>query len=72
MFIHHHRNFYTDYRGIEVLGASRHVAGSDWYLVAEQDRDEAFSSVSLLRRIVYGSLLGSVLVTVVLAWAMAL
>jgi len=35
---------YTDYRGIEVLGASRPLAGTDWYVVVEQDRDEAFAS----------------------------
>jgi two-component system NtrC family sensor kinase len=34
---------YTDYRGIPVLGASRPVADTPWYIVVEQDRDEAFA-----------------------------
>jgi len=41
---------YTDYRGIAVLGASRPVEGTPWYLVAEQDRDEAFASSDQLAR----------------------
>ncbi len=65
------RIFYTDYRGIEVLGASRHVADTDWYLVVEQDRDEAFASVSRLKQLVYAVLFGSVLITVTLAWILA-
>ena len=36
------KKIYTDYRNIEVLGASREVADAEWYLVVEQDRDEAF------------------------------
>jgi two-component system, NtrC family, sensor kinase len=62
-----HRIFYTDYRGIEVLGASRHVGGTDWHLVVEQDRAEAFATVTRLKRVVYAAVFGSVLVTVVLA-----
>jgi two-component system NtrC family sensor kinase len=46
------RRIYSDYRGVEVLGASRRVADTDWYLVVEQDRDEAFSSADRLRRYV--------------------
>lgn len=43
---------YTDYRGIAVLGASRPVDGTPWYLVVEQDRDEAFAeSYALARQI---------------------
>ncbi|MEW6441451.1 MAG: ATP-binding protein [bacterium] len=44
------RHTYLDYRGILVLGASRQVAGTDWYLVVEQDRDEAFAGLGRLRR----------------------
>jgi two-component system NtrC family sensor kinase len=44
----HHRNIYTDYRGIEVLGTSRKISDTDWYLVVEQDRDEAFRSADRL------------------------
>lgn len=46
-------NLYTDYRGIEVLGVSRSIPGTDWYLVVEQDRDEAFAPVDRLRLIFY-------------------
>ncbi len=43
---------YTDYRGIAVLGASRRVAGTPWYVVVEQDRDEAFAgSYRMLRQV---------------------
>ena len=28
----HNRRIYTDYRGIEVLGTSRKIADTDWYL----------------------------------------
>ena len=34
---------YTDYRNIRVLGASRPVAGTKWYVVVEQDYAEAFA-----------------------------
>lgn len=35
---------YLDYRGIAVLGASRPIADTEWYVVVEQDYDEAFLS----------------------------
>lgn len=41
---------YKDYRGVEVLGASRGVSDTDWYLVVEQDRAEAFSTADGLKR----------------------
>ena len=44
------RKTYLDYRDIEVLGTSRKVGETDWYLVVEQDRDEAFQSVVTLKR----------------------
>ncbi len=44
---------YLDYRGIEVLGTSKRVGGTDWYLVVEQDREEAFQSASTLKSIIY-------------------
>lgn len=40
---------YIDYRGIEVIGASRMVGGTNWALVVEQDRDEALRPVRELR-----------------------
>ena len=44
------RPLYTDYRGIVVLGASRAIPDTDWYVVVEQDRDEAFAPSHQLRR----------------------
>lgn len=44
---------YTDYRRIAVLGASRAVAGTQWYVVVEQDRDEAFARSYQLKRNIY-------------------
>ncbi len=44
---------YLDYRGIEVLGMSKNVGGTNWYIVVEQDRDEAFQSASTLKSIIY-------------------
>jgi two-component system, NtrC family, sensor kinase len=41
---------YLDYRGVEVSGASRNVGGTDWYIVVEQDRDEAYLSATVLKR----------------------
>ena len=48
---------YLDYRGIEVLGTSMKVAGTDWYIVVEQDREEAFQSADTLKGIVFLTLL---------------
>lgn len=44
------RIIYIDYRGIEVLGASTRVGGTDWALVVEQDREEAFHDADRLKR----------------------
>ena len=44
---------YLDYRGIEVLGTSMKVGGTDWHIVVEQDREEAFQSAETLKRIVF-------------------
>ncbi len=41
---------YIDYRGIEVLGALKRVEGTEWTVVVEQDRDEAFRIVDRLKR----------------------
>lgn len=63
---------YLDYRGIAVLGTFRNVAGTDWHVVVEQDRDEAFESADTLKRIIYLTLLfciGSVLaLTWMISW----
>ncbi|HUT54016.1 MAG TPA: cache domain-containing protein [bacterium] len=65
------RRIYTDYRGIEVLGASRHIPGTDWYLVVEQDRDEAFAGVAGLKRYIYTATVCSVIGVLILAWLFA-
>jgi two-component system, NtrC family, sensor kinase len=48
---------YLDYRGIEVLGTFQKVEGTDWYIVVEQDRDEAFQSFDALKRYIYLTIL---------------
>lgn len=63
-----HKTIYTDYRGIEVLGASRKVADLDWYLVVEQDRDEAFGAADRLERYIYIVIIFAILGAVILAW----
>ena len=63
---------YLDYRGIEVLGTSQKVEGTDWYIVVEQDRDEAFHSFDALKRYIYLTVLlciGSAFIfTWVISW----
>jgi signal transduction histidine kinase len=65
------KKIYTDYRNIEVLGASRKVAGEDWYLVVEQDRDEAFYEADRLKRYVYLAIVFSIVGAVILAWLLS-
>jgi len=43
------RSSCVDYKGIEVIGASRRVGGTDWVLVVEQDRQEASHSAEALK-----------------------
>ncbi len=59
---------YLDYRGIEVLGTSMKVAGTDWYIVVEQDREEAFQSAATLKRIVFLTLLLFIGCALMLTW----
>lgn len=47
------KSAYLDYRGIEVMGASLQVGGTDWYIVVEQDRAEAFAVADRLKKIIY-------------------
>jgi signal transduction histidine kinase len=63
-----HKKIYTDYRGIEVLGTSQGVPDTDWYLVVEQDRDEAFESVDRLKRYVYAVIAFTICGVVFFAW----
>jgi signal transduction histidine kinase len=69
------QQIYTDYRGIQVLGASRPLAGTDWYVVVEQDRDEAFAGAHDLKRKIYAvialTVMGAVGFSAVLAWYVA-
>ncbi|MFP4446089.1 MAG: cache domain-containing protein [Desulfosudaceae bacterium] len=51
------QSIYRDYRGIEVLGASRQVGDMDWYIVVEQDRAEAMAAADKLRKAIYLTLL---------------
>lgn len=62
---------YTDYRGIAVLGASRPVPGTEWYVVVEQDRDEAFADSDRMARNIRIALVATVLVAIVLSWVSA-
>jgi len=59
---------YLDYRGIEVLGTSLNVGGTDWYVVVEQDREEAFQSANTLKRIIYLTVLLSIGSVLMLTW----
>jgi len=66
---------YEDYRGIQVLGASRSLKGIDWHVVVEQDRDEAFFDSYQLQRKIYVVIALTVAVAVgfsaLLAWYVA-
>jgi signal transduction histidine kinase len=66
---------YKDYRGIAVLGASRDISGTEWYVVVEQDQDEAFAPSFQLRRniriAVVLTLLGAVGLSLWLAYYLA-
>jgi signal transduction histidine kinase len=66
---------YTDYRGIQVLGASRRLKGTNWYVVVEQDRDEAFRSSYDLQRNIYIvialTVVGAIGFSALLAWYVA-
>lgn len=59
---------YLDYRGIEVLGTSMKVSGTEWYIVVEQDRAEAFESAATLKRILYLTLLLFIACALALTW----
>lgn len=65
------RKPYLDYRGIAVLGKSQEVAGTGWYLVVEQDRDEALESVDALRRYLYLTVFLCISSAFLLTWIIA-
>jgi signal transduction histidine kinase len=62
------KRIYLDYRGIEVLGTFQKVSGTDWYLVVEQDRDEAFQSADALKRYIFLTVLLCIGSTLVITW----
>ncbi|HOV85931.1 MAG TPA: cache domain-containing protein [Syntrophobacteraceae bacterium] len=62
---------YIDYRGVEVIGASARVGGTDWALVVEQDRDEAFQSADKLRHYVVLIVALSTLGALISAWLLS-
>lgn len=59
---------YLDYRGIEVLGTSLNVDGTDWYIVVEQDHEEAFQSAKTLKRIIYITIILCIASALMLTW----
>jgi two-component system NtrC family sensor kinase len=65
------RPVYTDYRGVAVLGASRPVANTPWYVVVEQDRDEAFAGSRRLKRNIYVLIAATVAAAIGLSWLLA-
>lgn len=65
------RPIYTDYRGIAVLGASRAVTGTPWYVVVEQDRDEAFAGSYQMTRMVGIAAALTLAVAIALSWLLA-
>ncbi len=62
---------YLDYRNVEVLGASRKVGDTDWYLVVEQDREEAFGSMNILKDHVYFTIFLSIGSALILVWVIS-
>lgn len=62
---------YLDYRNIEVLGTSRKIGGTDWYIVVEQDRDEAFQSMDALKRHVFFTILLAISSALLLTWVIS-
>jgi two-component system, NtrC family, sensor kinase len=62
------KKIYLDYRGIEVLGTSKKIGGTDWHLVVEQDREEAFQSLEALKRNIYFTIFLFVASAFMLTW----
>ncbi|NLI32544.1 MAG: HAMP domain-containing protein, partial [Deltaproteobacteria bacterium] len=62
---------YIDYRGIAVIGSSARVHGTDWALVVEQDRDEAFQSADQLKGYILLVVLVSTLGALAAAWLLS-
>lgn len=63
---------YIDYRGVEVMGASARVGGTEWALVVEQDRREAFRDADRLKQYIYLVASFSAGGALALAWLLSL
>ncbi len=66
-----HGKTYIDYRGIEVIGASARVGGTDWALVVEQDKDEAFRDAVRLKHYIFLAMALATGGALVLAWLLS-
>lgn len=62
---------YTDYRGIAVLGAFRPVKEAAWYVVVEQDYDEAFAGARRLARNIFAAVGVTMVAAIGLSWVWA-
>jgi len=62
---------YTDYRGIAVLGAFRPVEETPWYVVVEQDCEEAFAGARRLARHVFAAVGVTIAAAIGLSWLWA-
>ncbi|ODS30374.1 MAG: two-component sensor kinase [Candidatus Scalindua rubra] len=57
---------YSDYRGIQILGASRYIEEMDWAVLAEKDVSEAFAPIIRLRNItIIIAIAGTVVVVII-------
>ena len=63
---------YTDYRGIRVLGVSKHIEKRDWVILAEKDVSEAFAPITRLRDFTIIAGIMSVIVIVAVATLLAI
>ena len=62
---------YQDYRQREVLGAHRKIPGLNWFLIAEQDAQEAFREVHSLRMKIYLISIVIVILTIITSGELA-
>ncbi len=59
---------YTDYRGIAVSGAFRPVGETPWYVVVEQDCDEAFAGSHRLAHNIFAAVAATMVAAIGLSW----
>jgi len=65
------RKAYLDYRGVKVFGTSLNAGGTNWYIVVEQDREEAFHSAKNHKRIIYLTILLGIVSALMLTWGVS-